>query len=117
MKIKNKKIQQVANGFIKYLEDSGQINQLAELTRILQKQNWAKANQDEAQIVSCVKLNQAEQKTIEDYLTGNYKSNIKIKYQIDKNILGGLIIKVGNKIIDASLKHRLEKLRETLTYA
>ena len=117
MKSKNKKIQQIANGFIKYLEDSGQINQLAQLTHIQQKQSWMKEKQNVAQVISCVELKQAEKESIIEYLQTNFDHSMKISYLIDKSILGGLIIKVGNKIIDASLQYRLEKIRETLIYA
>ncbi len=117
MKPKNKKIQRIASGFIKYLENSGQIDQLAELTRIQQRQSWANEKQNLATITSCVKLSLTERKTIKDFLKSNFEPNIKIAYQINKEILGGLVIRVGNKIIDASLKHRLDKLRETLIYA
>lgn len=110
------KAQKIAAGFIRYLESSDQIDQLAELTRIQQKQSWAREDQNQAIITSAVDLKQKQKNELADYLTKQFRDKIKIKYQTNTSILGGLIIRVGNRIIDLSLKHRLEKLREQIAY-
>jgi F0F1-type ATP synthase delta subunit len=33
---------------------------------------------------------------------------------VDESILGGLIVKMENKIIDGSVKHRLEKIKQEM---
>jgi len=40
---------------------------------------------------------------------------INITRKLDKAILGGVIIKYGDKIFDASLRSRLDKLKETIS--
>jgi F-type H+-transporting ATPase subunit delta len=39
---------------------------------------------------------------------------IKIKEKIDRNLINGMILKIGDSIIDSSAKKQLEKLREFL---
>ncbi len=41
-------------------------------------------------------------------------SNLQLMLVIDKEILGGLIIKIGSKIIDLSLRNELQKLKKDL---
>ena len=41
-------------------------------------------------------------------------SNLQLMLTIDEEILGGLIIKIGSKIIDLSLRNELQKLRKDL---
>lgn len=36
------------------------------------------------------------------------------EYVIDTNILGGIVIQIGNEIYDGSLRSRLEKIRRAL---
>lgn len=69
----------------------------------------------DAEISSFSDLN----KKTEDLLTSYIKKvsaaeEIKSTLKIDKNILGGVVIKYGDKIFDAGLKSRLEKLREKI---
>ena len=40
---------------------------------------------------------------------------IKVSNQINKDILGGLIIKIGNEILDGSLKAKLERIKVALS--
>ena len=55
----------------------------------------------------------AEQKTkIEKRLldTTDYKK-MEITYREDKTLIGGLVIRIGDRVIDTSIKSRLEELR------
>jgi len=117
MKLKNDKVQQIAKGFIKYLENVGQVDQLSKLSKIQQKQGWLKGTENTALITSCVKLKPSEKKDVTEFIKKNFDLSPQIKYQVDKSIIGGLIIRVGNKVLDVSLKHRLERLRESMLYA
>jgi F-type H+-transporting ATPase subunit delta len=117
MKLKNDRVQQIAKGFVKYLEKVGQVDQLPELSKIQQKQGWLKGLENTALITSSVELKPAEKKRVVELIKKNFDLSPKIKYKVDKSIIGGLIIRVGNKVLDVSLKHRLEKLRESMLYA
>ncbi|MFA4818059.1 MAG: F0F1 ATP synthase subunit delta [Parcubacteria group bacterium] len=49
------------------------------------------------------------------YVSNKYKAKeVAIKNKIDENIKGGIIIKIGDEIIDGSLSARLNSLRKTL---
>ena len=50
------------------------------------------------------------QKNLEDYT----RKKIELEPQIDKEIMGGLIVKIGDTVFDGSLKRRLELLKEHL---
>jgi ATP synthase F1 delta subunit len=39
---------------------------------------------------------------------------IELKQSVDKELLGGLKLRIGDKVADASVRHRLERLRESL---
>ena len=117
MKLKNNRVQQIAKGFVKYLENVGQVDQLSELSKIQQKQGWLKGVDNTAIIISAVTLKPVEKKNVTQFIKKTFGLSPNIKYQVDKSIIGGLIIRVGNKVLDVSLKHRLEKLRESMLYA
>jgi F0F1-type ATP synthase delta subunit len=42
---------------------------------------------------------------------------IELESAVDENILGGLVLRVGNMVLDASLRNKLEKLRKEVAQA
>jgi F-type H+-transporting ATPase subunit delta len=66
------------------------------------------------EIISAVKLTEEEKKLIKDKVEKILNKKITIEEKIDKEILGGIIVKAGNTLIDGSLKGILNKLREEL---
>ena len=43
--------------------------------------------------------------------------NVQLESRVDPNILGGIVLRVGNSILDASIRHRLEQLRREVAKA
>jgi len=41
---------------------------------------------------------------------------VEVKTVVDPAVLGGIVARVGDTVIDGSLRHRLEELRDKLTH-
>ncbi|ETB61331.1 ATP synthase F1, delta subunit [Plasmodium yoelii 17X] len=56
-------------------------------------------------------------KKISDSIVSKLKKQLNplIEYKIDKNILGGLVLQIGNQVFDFSAKSKIEKIRSTLS--
>jgi F-type H+-transporting ATPase subunit delta len=70
-----------------------------------------------AEVVSTQALTAAQLKTITTALTNALGKNPEITTRIDPSILGGLKVKVGSKLFDASLKTRLDQMKFALKRA
>ena len=68
-----------------------------------------------AEVTSAVPLDDADKAVIIRQLSELTGRRVILRTQADPAILGGLIVRIGDKLIDGSLKTRLERLRETLT--
>lgn len=69
----------------------------------------------EVEVISAVQLNAEVLQEVKATLQKQYSGlEIEIKQTIKKDILGGLVIKVGSNMIDASLKRQLSALKITL---
>jgi len=68
---------------------------------------------DSAQVTSALPLNQDEQESVKrDVLA---KAGAKdVTFRVDPSILGGLVIRVGDKVLDSSVAGKLEGLRQNL---
>ena len=51
---------------------------------------------------------------MEAKLVSQYGGNLAYEYKVDSAILGGMIIRVGDKLIDGSVASRLAALKQTL---
>ena len=45
-------------------------------------------------------------------LEGKYNKKIALNLSVDKNLIGGGIIKVGNQVIDGSIKNQIENMKK-----
>jgi F-type H+-transporting ATPase subunit b len=68
---------------------------------------------DSAQVTSALPLSQDEQESVKrDVLA---KAGAKdVAFRVDPSILGGLVIRVGDKVLDSSVAGKLEGLRQSL---
>lgn len=65
-------------------------------------------------IITKNKLSDEEINRYEEKLTASLKSHVKLNNVLDETILGGAIVKIGDKLIDSTLKGQLNKLRKEL---
>jgi len=63
-----------------------------------------------AELTSANALTDKQVKKIEKELSASLNKKIKIKTKVDKEILGGLIIKLGSLMLDNSLSSKIERL-------
>jgi len=105
---------------INFLELLAEKHRLPAIFRIRRRFDdmWAKKKRRlEVRLTSAVELpsNVVEQvgKQIEEQ-TGQ---SIELESDVDENILGGLVLRVGNMVLDASVRSKLERLRKEVAKA
>ena len=69
------------------------------------------------QIVSAVELDPETVKTLGDRIGEQVDRKIELTSEVDPEILGGIVLRVGNLILDASIRNRLEQLRKQVAQA
>jgi len=64
------------------------------------------------EITSAIELDKKTVKQIGDRIGEETGQKIELSEHVDPDILGGLVVRVGNSIIDASIRARLDQLRK-----
>ena len=67
-----------------------------------------------AEVTSALPLTKKEQDAVKKDVVGQLGDSATISFRVDPAILGGLIIRVGDKVLDGSVSGKLENLRQTL---
>jgi F-type H+-transporting ATPase subunit delta len=68
-------------------------------------------------VTSAVELDKATVKLIVDRIAEQTGRKIDVSAVVEPNILGGLVVRVGNSILDASIRNRLDQLRKQVARA
>jgi F-type H+-transporting ATPase subunit b len=67
-----------------------------------------------AEVTSALPLTSKEQDAVRNDIVGKIGSGASISFRVDPNILGGLVIRVGDKVLDGSVSGKLQGLRQNL---
>jgi len=67
-----------------------------------------------AEVITSIPLSEDLAKRLEQELSKVTKKRVFLKPIIDDSILGGVIVKIENKVIDGSVKHRLEEIKNEM---
>ena len=70
-----------------------------------------------AEIRSAKELSQEEIDKITEELSSNFKSKIKLNYNHDKDLIGGLVVQVGSTMIDTSIRNKLQQIENKMIEA
>ena len=70
-----------------------------------------------AVIKSAKELTQNEIDKITEELSNNFKSKIKLNYNYDQSLIGGLVVQVGSTMIDTSIKKKLQQIETKMIEA
>jgi len=67
-----------------------------------------------AEVTSALPLNKEEQEAVKTNVLDKMGAKTNIEFRVDPQILGGLIIRVGDKVLDGSVSGQLEEMRKSL---
>lgn len=67
-----------------------------------------------AEITSALPLTASEQEAVKSDILSKVGSQATVTFRVDPSILGGLVVRVGDKVLDGSVSGQLEGLRQSL---
>ncbi|MFW6055124.1 MAG: ATP synthase F1 subunit delta [Thermodesulfobacteriota bacterium] len=65
-------------------------------------------------LITAIELAKARQDKVKKQLEGQLSQKLVLEYESDEDILGGLVLKVGDRVYDASLRAQLDQLKEQI---
>ena len=102
---------ELTSTFIKVIEKNKRFSNLASIITQFMNINSQKRGDVLADITSADELNDDQKNNITNQLKSILGDKLSLSFDVDKNIMGGLIVKVGSKMIDTSLANKINKLK------
>jgi F-type H+-transporting ATPase subunit delta len=103
-----------AQNFIKVLAENKRLPLLPEIVTLF---DGFKANREKSvdvEVATVFDLDEAIQQKLQESLAGKLEREVKLHTVIDKSLIGGVLIRAGDIVIDGSIKGRLAKLGEAM---
>lgn len=108
------RIDQVLLNFLRIVSRKGRLDMIGEIARQT-FDLWERMKQRQRVFVtSAVGLDDDQQNQLRHYLEQLTRSQIVLTPLIDPELIGGLVIRIGDKVYDISLKYQLERLRSRM---
>ncbi|MEX1019384.1 MAG: ATP synthase F1 subunit delta [Litorilinea sp.] len=102
---------------LKLMLQEGDLELASEVSQALVRLGSGQKVPTRADVVSAAELSDAEQESLRAMLTKEYGSDLIFSFRVDPALLGGLRVRVGDRLIDTSIASRLSALRESLSTA
>jgi F-type H+-transporting ATPase subunit delta len=66
-------------------------------------------------VITAVPMKEEEVKELQTKLSAKYNKTVVLENEVDKSVLGGVLVRLGNEEIDGTVKNRLDKMKEQLS--
>ena len=87
---------------------------LKKFLKVFQDCVHKKKGEVKASLISSKELSEAELDSISKELSSSTSSTIKLNYEVDKELIGGLKLQLGSFMIDTSIKNKLNKYKQKM---
>lgn len=102
------------NNFIRILISEKRLAVLPDIAERYQRLVAAEQDIKEVTVTSAYTMDAARQEKLTAALTKYLHSKVTVDFQEDRSLIGGVIIRSGNWVMDSSIKGKLQYLRDNL---
>ena len=113
----NSKLEVLFKNFVSFLITRRRFFYVEQILRSFIEICSEKRGELKAEIKSAKQLTQDEINKITEELSNNFNSKIKLNYEHDQSLIGGLVVQVGSTMIDTSIKNKLQQIENRMVEA
>ena len=108
------RLSDTGRNFVKVVGEYGRFALLPAISERFAEERAAREGRNQVHVTSAFKLSKAQRKTIVEAMEKRLGSKVTLDCVVDNTLIGGVVIRAGDLVIDASLRGRLGQLAQTL---
>lgn len=108
------KLDKISANFLGVLADNGRLSQLGNVIRLYRRLAADAQGQTTAEVVSAHPLSADQVKALQAKLKARVGRDVAIDASVNPDLLGGITIKLGSQMIDASIRTKLNTLANAM---
>ena len=105
---------ELVRNFLRLLAEKGRTGQVEEVYRELERLAAAEERRLEVELTTAVELPPAEERRILEQIERASGRKVEATRRVDPSLIGGVVLQAGSLRVDASVRGRLERLRQEL---
>jgi|SRR5581483_8229075 len=106
---------ELLRNFLRLLAEKGRIGELDEVQREFERLVAAEEGQLDVELTTAFELSDEDATAIVDQIATASGRRVRATRGVDPGLIGGIVLQVGSRRVDASVRGRLERLRRELT--
>ena len=111
----NENVSDVTHQFLIVLVGKGRLQLLPAIVHEFELLRDKALGRARVKAISAVPISTEVEKAIRDVLTKTLNSDVRLETTVDPTILGGLVVSIDGKVVDASLQWQLARLKDKLS--
>lgn len=104
----------VLDNFVRLLKENNDLSKIEEIEKEFLQIDMNTRGVKLAEVISARELSMSQEEKIISELNAYVGTKVEIKKKIDEDLIGGVLIKIGDEQIDASIKGNLMNLKNKL---
>ena len=112
--LENARASELTRNFVGLVASNRRLFALQAMIRAYLDKLSTRRGEVSAEVTSAIKLTKKQTDSIASVLKAAVGAKVSVDVQIDPSLIGGLIVKVGSRMIDSSIKTKLSKLKLAL---
>jgi F-type H+-transporting ATPase subunit delta len=104
----------ISAALVSFVVGAGRSRDLIAIIDRMVERAAAEEQKEIAEVRSAIPLSDDQQARLAKALSQALDKQVEVKVIVDRSVMGGLVAKVGDTIIDGTVRHRLDQLREVL---
>jgi len=111
------KVLPIVYNFLFALNLKKRLNLISDIADEFEKELEELKNIVRVDVTSAIDLNDERKTDIRNRIAEKLQKDVKVSYGVDKDIIAGLIFNINDTVVDNSIKHKLDKLSESIIRA
>ena len=104
----------VTRSLVSFVVAAGRARDLPAIVDEFVQRAAAERDHEVAEVRSAIPLDGEQQRRLAEALSSATGKQVEVKVTVDPSVLGGLVARVGDRVIDGSVRNRLQQLRNAL---
>ena len=110
-------INPLALNLVYLLAAKGRLRMVGEITNEYQRLLDSYRGIEQADVVTAILLDDEDKKKLEERLGAIVEKKVVIKPEVDSNVIGGVVARIGYKLLDGSTRSQLRALKKKISGA
>jgi len=108
------RLSKTGGNLVRILAENERLDQLPEIAAVFNEERARAEGRSKVEITSAFELTEEQQRAIGESMSKRLGSEVDLSVDVDDSLIGGVVIRAGDLVIDASLRGRLQQLGQSL---